>query len=64
MEIQRRGQGREGDLVGILLLKIRRGGWGEGCTRRLGGKQHGQDARMLLIFESKGAEALKDKTLF
>lgn len=59
MEIQRRGQGPEGDIVGILLLK--RGGWW-GRTR--------EGSSMASVFECysylnlREAEALRDKILF
>lgn len=49
-----KGAGTWGASVGIIFRGKVGGG---GCTRTRGRKQHGQNARMAIIFESKGSES-------
>lgn len=56
-----KGEGHGGANVGMIF----RGRVGRGERPRMGRrKQHGQSARMVLIFESKVSGSLRDKSLF
>lgn len=56
-----KGEGHGGASVGIVF----RGRVGRGERTRMGRrKQHGQSAKMVLIFESKISGSLRDKSLF
>lgn len=56
-----KGEGHGGTSVGIIF----RGRVGRGERTRMGRrKQHGQSARMVLVFESKVSGPLRDKSLF